>query len=77
MATPEKKFIFRIRMTQQQFLRYYQGSINSVQVVSESGQTLRFPAHRLRSFLTTTGISGRFALIVDQHNRFVRMEKLS
>ncbi len=77
MAANEKKYTFRLRLTQQQFLRYYQGSAHSVQVRSESGQTLQFPAHRLRSFLTADGINGRFALIVDQQNRFIRMEKLA
>ncbi len=77
MANVEKKYTFRLKLTQQQFLRYYQGSANSVQVRSENGQLLQFPAHRLRSFLTNNGIDGRFALIVDQNNRFIRMEKLS
>ncbi len=77
MTATEKKFTFRLKLTQQQFLRYYQGSASSVQVRSETGQTLQFPAYRLRSFLTASGIEGRFALIVDQDNRFIRMEKLS
>lgn len=76
MAMTEKKFFFRLQLSQQQFLRYYQGGANSVRVMSENGQTLQFPAYRLRSFLTPHGISGRFVLVVDQNNRFIRMEKL-
>ncbi len=76
MAASEKKYLFRLRLSRRQFISYYQGTVSSVQVYSECGRSLRFPAHRLRSFLTANGISGRFALTVDRDNRFVRMEKV-
>ncbi|OEU71817.1 MAG: hypothetical protein BA864_06645 [Desulfuromonadales bacterium C00003093] len=78
MNVPQKKsFRFSIHLSQQQFLRHYQGSASAVQVISECGRRLRFPASRLRSFLTHSGISGRFQLTVDADNRFLDLKKIS
>ncbi len=68
---------FSLQIDQQQYLRYYQGSASTVQVYAENGQLLRFPAARLRPFLTHTGISGRFQLTVSSDNRFIDLTKLS
>ena len=72
----EKQYFFRLQISQQQFLRYYQGSASSVQVVSECGKRLHFPAVRLRPFLSHTGINGRFLLTIDNNNRFVNLQQL-
>lgn len=73
----QKQFRFSIQLSQEQFLRHYQGTASSAQVYSECGQRLRFPASRLRPFLTHTGIHGRFLLTVDSQNRFLAMEKIT
>jgi len=72
-----KHYRFSIHINQQQYLRYYQGSASTVQVYSECGQLLRFPASRLRPFLTHTGISGRFQMTVNAENRFLDLKKLN
>lgn len=69
-------FRFSIQLSQQQFLRHYQGSASSVQVYSECGRKLQFPASRLRPFLTHSGIIGRFQLTVDADNRFLDLKKI-
>ncbi len=73
---PNNKFFFKLQISQQQYLQYYQGTANAVRVVSESGQKIQFPAIRLRPFLTHTGIHGRFCLTIDNNNRFVNLQKL-
>ena len=76
MAKPSvQQFYFSIQLSQQQFLRYYQGTANAVQVVSECGRRLQFPAAKLRPFLGHAGICGRFRLTVDEHNRFLRLQQ--
>lgn len=76
MTTAKKQyFYFSVQINQQDYLRYYQGTARSVRVMSECGKNLRFPASRLRPFLTHTGISGRFRLTTDTDNRFVEMCK--
>lgn len=77
MLTPhQQRFYFCLDISQDQFLRHYQGSVNMVQVLSECGQTLRFPAIRLRPLLTHSGIHGRFCLTVDANNRFINLQQL-
>jgi len=72
----QKRYRFSIQIDQQAYLRYYQGSACTVQVFSECGQRLRFPASRLRPFLTHTGIQGYFQLTVSPENRFIDLKKL-
>ena len=76
-AVNQQQYRFRIQISQMEFLRHYQGTASSVQVMSECGRRLRFPASRLRPFLTHTGISGRFVLTVDADNRFLDLEKIA
>jgi len=73
---PEQQYYFNLQINQQQFLRYYQGSASSVQVISECGKQLQFPAIRLRPFLSQTGILGRFRLTTDSNNRFIDLQQL-
>lgn len=76
-TTSRQQFRFNIRISQQEFLRHYRGTASAVQVISECGRRLRFPASRLRPFLTHTGISGRFLLTVDADNRFLELKKIT
>jgi hypothetical protein len=76
MTPPNKHFFFKLQISQQQYLQYYQGTANAVRVVSESGQKVQFPAVRLRPFLTHTGIHGRFCLTIDSNNRFVSLKQI-
>jgi len=73
---PKNQFTFRLQISQQQYLQYYQGTANAVQVVSECGKRLKFPAVRLRPFLSHTGINGRFLLTIDSNNRFIDLQQL-
>jgi hypothetical protein len=76
-TTSRKQYYFRLQISQQQFLRYYQGSANAIQVVSECGKRLHLPAIRVRPFLTHSGINGRFLLTIDSNNRFIDLQKIS
>jgi hypothetical protein len=78
MKTPRhRQYTFRLQIGREQFLQHYQGIAASVQVVSECGKRLRFPAARLRPLLTHGGISGRFRLTIDNSNRFVNLERIN
>jgi hypothetical protein len=73
----QQQYRFSLQINSQQFQRYYQGTASSVQVHSHCGRRLRFPASRLRPFLTHAGISGTFVLTVDTNNRFLDLKKIS
>lgn len=70
----QQRFYFQLNISQDLFLRHYQGTANSVQVISECGKKLRFPATRLRPLLTHNGIHGRFCLTIDANNRFINLQ---
>lgn len=77
MTTQTKKqFYFSLKISQQQYLQYYQGTASAVQVVSEGGQKIKFPAIRLRPLVTQSGVHGRFCLTIDGNNRFIDLQKL-
>ena len=68
-------FHLNIRISEQEWLRYYTGQVRTVICKSTEGQTISIPAHRLRPFTTKEGIVGRFRLKLDG-NRFVSLEKI-
>lgn len=67
---------FSLNLSQDQFLLYYRGVVRQIQVTTEEGKTLQFPAGHLRPFLTHQGIRGRFALQYDEGGKFVNIEKI-
>lgn len=54
---------------------YYLGNIRYVVVTADNGETVQLPAGRFRRFITTTGIRGRFRLVLDNDHKFVSLEK--
>jgi len=76
-ATVNRHYFFHLQISQDQFLRHYQGAVNSIQVVSECGKTLRFPASRLRPLLSHNGIHGRFCLTISPENRFISLRQIN
>ncbi len=71
-----KQYTFRLDVPYQTFLQYYSGAASSVVVYTEQGLRLQIPAARLRPFLSQIGIKGRFRLVIDQNNKFVKLEAL-
>jgi hypothetical protein len=67
---------FRLNLTAEQYLKYYEGNVDAVQVVSDDGRQIRFPAAVLRPYLTHAGISGYFVIHFDEQHRFRTIEKL-
>ena len=74
MAT---RYHFSLQLSSHDYLRYYQGTAGQVQVLSECGKRLSFPASRLRPFLTSGGVRGRFELTVDADNRVISFTRLA
>jgi len=69
------KYFFSINITANEFLPYYQGSIQNVVVTTSQGTKVQFPAMHLRRYLTVSGIQGYFCLQTQQ-NKFLSLEKL-
>ena len=76
MVTRYTSVRFRIALTADAFLRYYQGSANAVIVRAEDGRRIQLPAANLRPFLLRDGINGEFELTLDDDNKLVDIRRV-
>ncbi|MDY0190056.1 MAG: DUF2835 domain-containing protein [Desulfuromonas sp.] len=67
---------FNVKISSQQYLKFYQGVASWVNIVAEDGRRLKLPAKHLRPFLGQDGISGRFLLIFDDKNQMTELKRL-
>jgi hypothetical protein len=51
---------FRLAISAEDYLAYYQGSAKFVLACSEDNRAIRFPASAIRKFVTHDGIFGDF-----------------
>ena len=70
------KYYFYLYITNQEYLPYYQGGIQSIVVRSDQGVKVEFPAMHLRKHLKGTGIKGHFCLQT-LNNKFLSLDKIS
>jgi len=70
------QYEFYLRITAEQYLDYYRGTVRHVMVRCATGQTVQFPASLLQQFVTPEGITGHFALTCDEHHRNSRLQRL-
>ena len=68
--------IVPLRITQEDYLSFYQGAVKLVSAISIDGKTVQFPANILRQFVTLDGIDGTFAIYFDANNKFVEIKRL-
>lgn len=67
---------FRLAISKEQYLAYYQGVAKSIRVQSINGQVIQFPANLLTRFVTHTGIYGLFSIQYDQDNRCIGLNRI-
>lgn len=70
-----KEFYFSLSLTYDEFFPFYQGGIQSIQVITNDGLTIRFPAMHLRTHVKANGIQGNF-LLLTENNKFKSLHKL-
>lgn len=68
---------FRLEISRQEYLRYYQGDVDSVHVTISGGQTIQFPASALQKHISPSGISGAFRIVFDDDNKMISLERIS
>lgn len=73
---PNKEIRFSLNLSQEQALRYYQGSVQFVVVTTDNGKRLQFPAEHIRSFIGATGIQGRFSIVFDDDNKLIAINRI-
>jgi hypothetical protein len=62
---------FRLAISAEEYLAYYQGSAQYVVARSENNKTIRFPASAIRKFVTHDGIFGNFEITFDENNKLI------
>jgi hypothetical protein len=67
---------FALDIPKDEYLRYYRGEAQAVQVTAEDGRRIRFPAINLRPFVTKDGVRGRFEITLDWDNRLLDIRRL-
>ncbi|MDH5358226.1 MAG: DUF2835 domain-containing protein [Gammaproteobacteria bacterium] len=67
---------FRLKLTQEQALRYYQGSARAVVVRAENGQRVQFPAEHIRQFIDQDGVQGYFSIQFDDNQKLIGIKRL-
>ncbi len=71
------QYYFSLNIPYQTFLAHYSGAASHIVVMTEQGIRLQLAAAKFRPFLSQIGVKGRFRLITNQSNQFVKLEILS
>ncbi len=71
------EILLSLNISAEEILRYYKGAASVVTTQSIDGRTVRFPASRLRPFMTPAGINGLFAIRFDDEHKFIDMRQMS
>ena len=71
-----KEYRFSLRISAEDYLRYYRGEAVSVIATDPHGRTIRFPATALRPYVDYQGVHGRFRLVTDDEHRLQKLERI-
>ena len=69
ISQTDSVFYFSINAPYKQCEVLYIPSMPDVVMVSESGLSVQVPTNRLRQFVTSDGIKGRFRMIIDANKK--------
>ncbi|CAH0526004.1 DUF2835 domain-containing protein [Vibrio hippocampi] len=69
-------YFFNLNIPYQTYLSHYSGQASSIVVHTDQGLRLQLPASRFRPFVTQLGLKGRFRLVTDANNKFIKLESL-
>jgi len=64
---------FRLAISAEEYLAYYQGSAQVIVARSDDNKTIRFPASAIRKFVTHDGIFGSFEITFDENNKLIEI----
>ena len=70
------QFRFSMNISRQKYLHYYAGEATSIQVQTEDGLLVQFPASALKPWVTHQGVSGCFMIKFDKNYKLLELQKL-
>ncbi|MCT7656723.1 DUF2835 domain-containing protein [Oceanimonas sp. NS1] len=68
---------FRLAISAAELQRYYSGRVSALTVMTEQGLRLQLPLHHFRRYVGHAGLSGRFEVVLNEHNQLQRLERLA
>lgn len=71
------ELIVELNISPEKVTAYYRGEAPRVFARASNGQTVQFPTAVLHKFISKEGIRGRFRLVFDEQNKFIRVEPVS
>lgn len=70
------EYVFDLHLTAEEYLQYYQGVVNAIQVRSRCGKRLQFSADKIRQFVMSDGIHGTFKMKLGQNNKLIEIKRI-
>ena len=70
----QRSIRFRLAISAEEYLAYYQGSAQVVVALSDDGKTIQFPASAIRKFVTPDGIYGNFEITLEENNKLIAIQ---
>ncbi|OFC71428.1 DUF2835 family protein [Alteromonas confluentis] len=76
MNKPDAFYFFTLSLSYTDCQALYQSAGQSAILLSESGIRVQVPVSRLRPFIDSRGLKGRFRLVVSGENKIKTFERL-
>lgn len=70
------RYEFSLTLTKDEVLQYYRGAAHTVTTRLPDRRIIQFPANLLVRHVRHDGVVGRFALITDEHNRAIELQRV-
>lgn len=69
------EFEFTLHLSAEEYLQYYEGVVNAIQVRSSCGKIIQFPADKMRKFVLKDGVHGSFIIQLDDNNKMLSVRR--
>ncbi len=73
----EQRYRFRLILSAEQVLWFYQGQIKSVIVQADNGLRVQLDLVHFRRYFQHSGLDGRFELLTDSRGKFKALQKIN
>lgn len=70
------KITFSLHISSHDYLRFYQGEAAWINAIADDGRHLKLPARNFRSFLTHSGIHGRFVVEFNSQFKLISLKQI-
>jgi len=76
MADKNTYFTFSMKLSSDEYQRYYSGTVRNIIVKTHQGVSVQFPASAVRNFVTNDGVNGNFVITMDSNNKLISLQRL-